>query len=63
MFESHNIEADLMKTLNRIDELRKIFDDVLKEITDSQMNIESLNVEDLDLNHANIELASAVARI
>ena len=63
VFESHNVEADLMKTLNRIDELRQIFDDILREISESQMHIESLNAEDLDLNHANIELASAVARI
>ena len=52
-----------MKTMARIDELRKIFDDVLREIAESNMQIEQLNAEDLGLNHANIELASAVARI
>jgi hypothetical protein len=32
VFESHNIEADLMKTLQRLDELRKVFDDVIRQM-------------------------------
>ena len=32
VFESHNIEADLMKTLNRLDECRKAFEDCIRHI-------------------------------
>ena len=35
VFESHNKEADLMKTLNRIDELRKLFSEIILQIEDS----------------------------
>ena len=30
VFESHNMEADLMKCLHRLDELRKAFEDVIR---------------------------------
>lgn len=52
-----------MKTLHKIDELKKAFDDVIRQSGDSQMEIERLNSEDMGLNHANIDLASTVARI
>ena len=61
--ESHNIEADLMKTLHKLDDLRRVFDDVLRQLGNSQRQIEELNAEDLSLNHANIDLASQVARV
>lgn len=63
VFESHNIEADLMKTLHRLDELRMAFEDVIRQSDQSQMDIERFNAEDMDLNHVNIDIASAVARI
>lgn len=63
VMESHNIEADLMKTLNKLDECKKAFDDCLRQIEASHKEIEDLNAEDLGLNHANIDLASTVARI
>jgi chromosome segregation ATPase len=63
VFESHNIEADLMKTLQKLDELRKVFDDILREMDRNSRAIEELNAEDLALNHANIDLASQVARV
>ena len=51
VFERHNKEADLMKTLHRIDELRKIFDEIILKIEDTNKQIESFNLEDLGLNH------------
>lgn len=57
------MEADLMKTLSKLDELRRVFDDLIRQIDLNQKHIEELNAEDLALNHANIDLASQVARI
>lgn len=52
-----------MKTLQKLDELRKVFDDIIREMEKNSRHIEDLNAEDLALNHANIDLASQVARI
>ena len=52
-----------MKTLQKLDELRKVFDDIIREMDKNSRHIEDLNAEDLALNHANIDLASQVARI
>lgn len=57
------MNADLVKRLRQMDDLRRDHQRVLGTLNEANKELDALNVDDLNLNHQNIDLASSVARV